>query len=75
MGKMNNINNTMRYAGKKLAICDHFCRKKPKNTEFYHWFSFLENVFIKTMCEKCALREAWGYNYKQTKNYKKWIER
>ena len=72
---MNNINNTMRYAGKKLATCDHFCNKKSYNTKFYHWFSYFEMEFIKEMCEKCALREAWGYNYKQTKHYKKWIER
>ncbi len=26
------------------------------------------------MCEKCALREAWGYNYKQNPKYKKWLD-
>ncbi len=63
----------MRYAGKMVAVCDHYCDHKPHNTNFYHWFTYLDGEFIKTMCEKCALREAWGYKYKQTKNYKKWI--
>ena len=26
------------------------------------------------MCEKCALREKWGYNYKQQKGYKRWVQ-
>ena len=34
----------------------------------------LDKEFIKEMCEVCALREAWGYNYKQNKHYKKWIK-
>ena len=63
----------MRYAGKKVAKCDHFCDKKVRNTKFYHWFTHLDGAFIKTMCISCALREAWGYNYKQQKGYKKWV--
>ena len=71
---MKHISTNMRYAGKRVEVCDHFCRKKVRNTKFYHWFTFLDNKFIKTMCEKCALREAWGYNYKQTKYYRKWVD-
>ena len=63
----------MRYAGKKLAICNHFCKKKPRQTEFFDWFTILGGKFIKTMCMSCALREMWGYSYKQAKGYKKWI--
>tara|TARA_R100001594_G_scaffold148865_1_gene205136 strand:+ start:3471 stop:3677 length:207 start_codon:yes stop_codon:yes gene_type:complete len=62
----------MKYVGKKIGICDHFCNKKTKKTDFYKWFSYLDNEFIKEMCESCALREKWGYNYKQTKGFKSW---
>ena len=68
------ISSTMKYVGRKIATCGHYCEKKPRNTDFYSWYSYLDGKFIRLMCEKCALREAWGYNYKQTKNYKNWIE-
>ena len=55
-----------------FGICDHYCNKKPKKCNFYDWYSYLGNEFIKTICEKCALRKRWGYNYKQSKYYKIW---
>ena len=70
---MKNISYNMKYAGKKTALCDHYCKKKVRNTGFFHWFTSLEGKLIKTMCMACALREIWGYNYKQNKNYKRWI--
>ena len=70
---MKNLSVNMRYAGKKIAQCDHYCHKRMRNTKFFHWFSYLDNKFIKTMCIFCAFRELWGYNYKQRKHYKKWI--
>ena len=70
---MKNLSVNMRYAGKKTDLCDHYCRKQVRNTEFFHWFSYLEGRLIKTMCMSCALRELWGYNYKSNKHYKKWI--
>tara|TARA_Y100000310_G_scaffold236100_1_gene239260 strand:- start:316 stop:534 length:219 start_codon:yes stop_codon:yes gene_type:complete len=67
------MRHNMKYAGKMTAECDHFCSKRVCNAKFYHWFSYLDKEFIKTMCEKCALREMWGYNYKQQRGYKRWI--
>ena len=67
------IKHNMKYAGKQTAICDHFCNKKVRNAKFYHWFANADGKFIKEMCEKCALREAWGYNYTSNKHYKTWI--
>ena len=63
----------MRYSGKKVAICDHFCHTKPKNTDFYKWYTYFGSEYIKEMCEKCAFRETWGYNYKQQKGFKRWV--
>ena len=71
---MKNINNRMVFVGKKIAVCNHFCKNKPRNTNFYAWYSFFDKELIKEMCQTCALRESWGGNYKQTTNYKKWIE-
>ena len=70
---MKDISNNMKYVGRRVAVCNHFCNNKPYNGRFYDWYSFFENKLLKTMCEKCALREVWGYNYKQNKHYKKWI--
>ena len=69
-----NIADNMECIGKKLQICNHFCYNKPRNTVFYRWSSYLDREFIKDMCQTCALREVWGYNYKQNKHYKKWID-
>ena len=70
---MKNISHNIKYAGKKIALCYHYCQKKVRNTEFFHWFTHIEGKLIKTMCISCALREAWGYNYKSNKHYKKLI--
>ena len=71
--EMKNISYNMLYVGKKLDICNHYCNKRAKKTDFFDWFTALDNKFIKTMCIACALREAWGYSYKQNKHYKKWV--
>lgn len=63
----------MKWSDYGLDICNHYCSKKPKKCNFYEWFTYLDNKFIKKMCESCALREVWGYSYKQTKGYKQWI--
>ena len=70
---MNDISRNMKYVGKKTAICNHFCKNKPRNTKFYAWYTFFDSEFIKEMCQTCAFREVWGSSYKQGKNYKKWI--
>ena len=74
MKEMKNLSINMRYAGKKLAICNHYCNKRARKTDFFDWFTYLDNKFIKTMCMACAFREVWGYNYKQTKHFKRWSE-
>ncbi len=63
----------MIYAGKKTAICNHYCQKRARKTEFFDWFSSLGGEFIKTICITCAFREIWGYNYKSNKHFKKWV--
>ena len=68
---MKNISNRMIFAGNKIDRCDHYCKNKVKKCNFYDWYSYLDHKFIKRMCEKCALRERWGYRYKSQKGYKR----
>lgn len=69
---MNNISNNMKYYNYCHNKCNHYCNNAYKKCNFYDWFGFFDNRFIKRMCESCALRETWGYHYKQTKGFKKW---
>ena len=55
-----------------IAVCNHYCKNKPKKCNFYDWFTYLDHKFIKRMCENCALRERWGIHFKQRKDYKAW---
>ena len=72
MRPIRDIDYNMKFGDHCVAICNHYCNNKPKKCNFYDWYSYLEGKFIKRMCEKCALRERWGYNYKQRKAYKIW---
>ena len=72
MRSVQNIANNIKFGDYGIAICDHYCNKKTKKCNFYDWFTYLDGKFIKRMCEKCALREKWGYNYKQQKGFKAW---
>ncbi len=72
MRTVENIAKNMRFNDHCVDVCNHYCDKKPKKCNFYDWFTYLDDKFIKKMCEQCALREIWGYNYKQRKGYKNW---
>ena len=72
MRPVRDIANNIKFGDYGTAVCNHFCNNKPKKCNFYDWFAYLDGKFIKRMCENCALREKWGYNYKQTKGYKAW---
>ena len=73
MRAVRDIAVNMIYGDYCIAICNHYCDNKPKKGNFYDWFTYLDHKFIKRMCQQCALRERWGYNYKSQRGYKKWI--
>ena len=73
MPPVRDIANNMKFGDYCLAICNHYCHKRTVKTDFFDWLTYFDGKFIKTMCVSCALREAWGYSYKQNKHYKKWI--
>ena len=70
--KMKNIARYMIFAGNKLDTCNHYCNNMAKKGNFYHWYSYLGNNYLKQMCEKCAKREVWGTYFKSNRHYKKW---
>lgn len=72
MRPVKDIATNIKFNDYVVGICNHYCNKKPGKGNFYDWHSYLDGSFIKTMCQGCALRERWGYNYKQTKAYKAW---
>ena len=67
------IAHNLTFSDYNYGVCNHYCSNKHKKCNFYNWYTYLEGKFIKKICESCALRETWGYNYKSTKGYKKWI--
>lgn len=72
MRPVRDIAINIKFDNYRTDVCNHYCDNKPKKCNFYKWYTYLGNKFIKNMCEKCALRETWGYNYKQQKGYKSW---
>ena len=65
--------STMRYVGKKNLQCE-CCGAHKYNAPFYDWYSILDGRFLCTICQKCAVRELFGSNYKANKRYKRWIK-
>ena len=73
------LNKVEEFAGggefKIFVSQPHQDKKDPEDQLFKDPIPYDDKVkFMKAMCEKCALREIWGYNYKQQKGYKKWIK-
>ena len=73
MKPVKNIASNIKHVDYMVGVCNHYCRNEPRKANFYDWFGYLDGRFIKRMCEKCALRERWGYRYKQQKGYKRWV--
>ena len=65
--------NTMRYAGKKDLKCS-CCGAYKYNAPSFEWFSIITDDFLGTICKKCAVREAFGSNYRNNKRYLRWIK-
>ena len=73
MKPVRDIAKNIRHFDYTVGVCNHYCKNKPIKTNFYDWFTYLDDKFIKRMCEKCAIRERWGYKHSQNKGYKKWV--
>ena len=63
----------MRYIGRKNLQCK-CCKAYKYNAPAFDWYSMLDNDFIGTICQKCAVRELFGSNYRNSKRYKEWIK-
>ena len=73
MKAVKDISVNIQFDDYSVYVCNHYCNNKAKKCNFYNWYTYLELKFIKRICENCALREMWGYNYKQSKGYKRWV--
>ena len=51
MRAVRDIAYNMKFGDYCVAICNHYCNNKPKKGNFYDWYSYLGNEFIKRMCE------------------------
>ena len=65
--------NTMRFAGKKDFRCE-CCGAYKYNAPNFEWYSLFDDRFLGIVCQKCAVREMFGSNYKNNKRYKRWIK-
>ena len=69
---MVDMSSDMKYFDFKIKICDR-CREN-KRARFYEWSSIITNSIIGVICYKCALLEAFGSNYRNSKKYKRFIK-
>ena len=63
----------MRYVGKKNLQCD-CCGAHKYNAPAFDWDSMFDGRFLGTICQKCAIRELFGTNYRNNNRYKEWIK-
>lgn len=68
----------MVYAGRLTTKCK-LCGTGKENAPFYQWISILRDEDgnfpeIGIICQRCAIREAFGTQYKTNKRYIKWRE-
>jgi hypothetical protein len=54
--------------------CD-CCGSHKTRAPFYDWKSFLDKEHIGVICQKCAIKEAFGGKYKTNKKYIVWRKR
>ena len=56
---------------RKCTCCGTYKMHAP----FYDWTSIITKEHIGIICQKCAIREAFGTKYKKDKDYIKWREK
>ena len=66
------MSNPTIFAKKDSRACE-MCGDYKMKATFYKWEAFLTGD-SKIICNKCAMREYFGTNYKQNKRYIKWSE-
>ena len=64
----------IKYTGNLSQRCQ-CCDSYKMNATFYEWYSLVTKSFIGVICRKCAVRELFGSKYKQSQEYKEWIEK
>lgn len=63
----------MRSIGRATLKCN-CCGVYKYNAPCYKWYSVFDDRYLGTICQKCAIREMFGSNYRNNARYKKWIK-
>jgi len=50
------------------------CTDYKYNAPMYLWIGLVSNKELGSVCEKCAITEAFGSNYRNNKKYQQWRE-
>ena len=61
----------MKFIGRKSIKCN-CCGGYKYNAPTFEWYSLFDDRLLGTICQKCAVRETFGSNYKNSKRYKEW---
>tara|TARA_B100001094_G_C18168156_1_gene793422 strand:- start:1749 stop:1970 length:222 start_codon:yes stop_codon:yes gene_type:complete len=67
------MTDRMKFVFKGSFKCE-CCKSYKMGGEQYKWILFYSKKEL-LICKKCALREAFGTDYKKNKKYIQWMER
>ena len=67
------MSNRMKFVCKDSFKCE-CCKSYKMSGEKYQWTLLMTKAKL-LICKKCAIREAFGTNYKKNKGYIRWMER
>ena len=51
------------------------CGTQKMRAPFYDWTSVITKEHVGVICQKCAIREAFGTKYKNDKKYLEWRDK
>ena len=51
------------------------CGTQKMRAPFYDWTSVITKEHLGVICQKCAIREAFGTKYKKDKKYLEWRDK
>ena len=51
------------------------CGTQKMRAPFYDWTSVITKEHLWVICQKCAIREAFGTKYKKDKKYLEWRDK
>ncbi len=62
-----------RIKGKTTARCTR-CTDYKYNAPMYMWIGLITGHKLGKVCQQCAIKEAFGSNYRNNKKYQEWLK-